>query len=182
VRNRTRLDLPLLTAAAVLACAAPAAAQQAPAPVPAPSTVTAIGTAQVTPAPEDRNDNASIRRAVEAARTEAVPAALKAARRRAVDLAFASGLNVGQALTVAETPSPYFGPYPQEQGTFGPGRFCGNVPRYRIQRSESGRIVRRTRIGTRRVCRIPRVVVSVTVTYAAVLRPSVTPTAPPPAA
>lgn len=181
MRNSSRRDLPLLTAAVLLGCAAPAGAQQAPAPTPSPATVTAVGTAQLTPEPEDRNDNASIRRAVEAARTEAVPLALKAARSRAVDLAFASGLNVGQALTVAETPSPFFGPYPQDQGTFGPGRFCGNVPRYRIQRNAAGRIVKRTRIGTRRLCRVPRVVVSVTVTYAAVQRPSATP-APAPAA
>lgn len=181
MRNIFRRDLPLLTAAALLACCAPAGAQQPPAPSPSPSTVTAIGTAQLSPEPEDRNDNDAIRRAVAAARTEAVPLALKAARSRAVDLAFASGLNVGQTLTVAETPSPFFGPYPQEQGTFGPGRFCGNVPRYRIQRAASGRIVKRTRIGTRRLCRVPRVVVSVTVTYAAVPRPAATP-APAPAA
>jgi hypothetical protein len=68
-----------------------------------------------------------------------------------------------------------FGSYGAE-GTFGPGRFCGNVPRYRTTRLANGR-VRRTRIGTRRTCRIPsRVGTTVSVVFAAV------PSAPAPAA
>lgn len=174
MRTLTRFALP--TAALCLAAAAPAAAQQ-PAPTGAAtaSTVSAIGTGQVRPEPEDRNNNDAIRRAVAAARTEAIPLALASARRRAVQIGFVSGLTVGQTLSVAETQTPFFGPY-GEDGTFGPGRFCGTVPRYRIERNAAGRIVKRTRIGTRRTCRVPsRVVASLTVTYAAAPKPAATP-------
>ena len=162
---------PLALAATVtgLALGMPAAAEAQSA---SPQTVTAVGTGEVRPTPSDRDDNEAIRRAVAAARQEAVPVALASARRRAVELGYASGLHVGGTLAISESQSPFsgpfYGPFPSDQGTFGPGRYCGRVPRYRTRRNASGRIVSRTRIGSRRVCRIPsRIFVSLSVTYAA---------------
>ena len=63
-------------------------------------------------------------------------------------------------------PSPFFGsPYGQD-GTFGPGKYCGLVTRYRTTRSPSG-AVRRTPIGRTRRCRFPtQVTATETVTFA----------------
>lgn len=64
------------------------------------------------------------------------------------------------------------GPFGSDQGTFGPGQFCGRVARYRTRRGPSGRIISRTRIGSRRLCRVPsRVFVAVTVTYSTTPKP-----------
>jgi hypothetical protein len=158
--------LALAAAVTGLGLGVPAAAQAQGA---SEQTVTATGTGEVRPTPSDRNDNDAIRRAVAAARQEAVPLAVASARRRAVELGFATGLHVGATLSVAEVQSPFYGPFPgSEPGTFGPGRFCGNIPRFRTRRDASGRIVSRRRIGTRRTCRVPsRVFVSLSVTYAA---------------
>lgn len=130
--------------------------------------MTAIGTAEVRPTPTDRDNNDAIRRAVRAAEREAIPLAVAAARARAVEIGFAGGLRVGAVVSMAETtPVPFYGPF-DVRGTFGPGRFCGDVGRYRIVRGANGRIVRRIRTGTRRLCRVPsRVAASVSVTYAA---------------
>jgi hypothetical protein len=129
----------------------------------------AMGTGEVRPEPRDRNSDASIRSAVDRARDAAVPLAVADARRRAVAFGFAAGLRVGGVISITEPqPNPFSGPFGQDRGTFGPGRFCGEVPRYRTERDASGRIVRRVRIGTRRTCRVPaRVTLSLMVTYAA---------------
>jgi hypothetical protein len=153
-------------AAGALVCLAPATASaQEP-----EHTVTAVGVGEVRPQPSDRNNNDAIRRAVEAARRSAIPLAVADARRNAVDIGFASGLRVGAVHYIAETaPSPpFYGPFGQDQGTFGPGRFCGRVPRFRTVRAPNGAVIRRRRIGSRRTCRIPnRVAISLTVTYEA---------------
>lgn len=150
--------------AALALAAAPSALAQ---PTTTEPSVTATGVGEVRPEPADRRSNDSIRAAVERARTAAIPKAVADARRRAVEYGVATGLRVGAVISVAEpSPGPWF--YPGGQGSFGPGRFCGRVPRYRTQRSADGRIVRRTRIGMRRTCRVPsRVTVAVSVTYAA---------------
>lgn len=159
-----RRALLAVPAAIALATTGVAAAQ-----APAPQTVTATGIGEVRPVPSDRSSQESIRAAVERARAAAVPVAIAAARRRAVEIGFAAGLRVEGAVSVAEAePSPFYGPFPQDRGTFGPGRYCGTVPRVRTERNAAGRIVRRRRIGTRRLCRVPaRVTVALTVTYAA---------------
>ncbi len=166
----------VLAALAVTAVALPTASAGAQAP--APGTITATGSAAVTPTPEDRRSNASIARAVEEAQAEALPLAIRAARDRAGALARESGLTLGALVGIGDqgaVPFGYFGPYGAE-GTFGPGRFCGNVARYRTTRLANGR-VRRTRIGTRRTCRVPRTVgTAVSVVFATA------PPAPAPAA
>ena len=127
----------------------------AEAQTPAPQTVAATGSGEVRPEPRDRNSNASIRSAVERARQAAAPLAVADARRRAVGFGLAAGLRLGGVISITEPlPSPW-GPLGQDRGTFGPGLFCGRVPRFRTERDASGRVVRRVRLGARRTCRIP---------------------------
>lgn len=147
----------VLAALAVTAVGLPTASAGAQAP--APGTVTASGSAVVTPTPVDRRSERSIARAVEEAQAEVLPLAIEAARERAGALARASGLVLGALVAVGDQGSIPYGPFGSygAEGTFGPGRFCGNVPRYRTTRLATGRI-RRTRIGTRRTCRIPRTI------------------------
>ena len=166
--SRPALALAASTLTIGLLSASSAPAQQA-GPQPQPQTVTAVGTGEVRPQPSDRNDNDAIGRSVAAARRAVVPVAVSSARARAVQIGLATGLRVGGILSVSEAPSnPFFGPFDPSSGTFGPGRFCGQVPRFRTVRAPSGRVVRRRRIGSRRMCRVPsRVFVSLTVTYAA---------------
>lgn len=159
----------LAVAASVLALGAlsSTAAAQAPVPGPGPGTVAAIGTASVKPTPEDATSNASILAAVREARRLVIPRAAGDARARAALLATAGGLKLGALVGIEDTaPSPFFGSSYGQDGTFGPGRFCGLVTRYRTTRSPSGAI-RRTRIGRTRRCRIPtQVAATVTVTFA----------------
>jgi uncharacterized protein YggE len=143
----------VLAVATAAAAAVPAsAAAQAPA---APGTVSATGSATVRPTPLDRESNASIVKAVEDAQEEVLPLAVRAARERAQRLATESGLVLGALVGIADAPLSPFGPYSGygAEGTFGPGRYCGNVGRYRTTRRD-GR-VRRVRVGTRRTCRVP---------------------------
>jgi len=171
--RRTPLVLAALTLTATAVPTAAAGAQ-----TPAPGTVTATGSAFVVPTPENRRSSDSIARAVEEAQAQALPQAIRAARERAQALATGSGLVLGALVGISDqggSPYGFHGPFGAE-GTFGPGRFCGDVPRYRTTRLASGR-VRRTRLGTRRTCRVPsRIGATVSVVFAA------TPPAPAPAA
>lgn len=164
----SRFSIAAATAtAAALALAVPAGAQQ---PL-SPGTLTVVGTGQVVPTPRDRNSNTSIAAAVERARSAALPRAIVNGRVRAVALASVSGLTLGPLLAIAEAASlsnvfPYASPY-GENGTFGPGRYCGTIRRVIYKRDAAGK---RKRAGFRSVrsCRIPREVsMSVTLTFAA---------------
>lgn len=147
-----------------IAVAAPATAT-AQAPAPAAGTVVAGGNGTVTPKPGDRTSNDSIAKAVAEAQAAALPLAIRNARARAKVLAEESGLTLGALTGIADNSPFFFGPF-GENGTFGPGRFCGNVGRFRTTRLASGRVMR-TRIGTRRQCRVPsRIVTTVTLTFA----------------
>jgi uncharacterized protein YggE len=166
-RHPSRLPVILALAAPAALAAVPAAAQ---APAPAP-TITAIAVGQVKVEPSDRTSNDAIAKAVKAAVERATPKAIAAGRERGAELAAAAGLTLGRLVSVADTPStpfgPFYGPYGQ-QGTFGPGRYCGNVPRFKLKRNAQGRVVSRKRVGTRRTCRIPASVsASVTMTFEA---------------
>jgi hypothetical protein len=158
----------LIVAAAVALAAgvlAGTASAQAPA-TPAPGTITAVGTASIKPTPDDANSNDSIAAAVRQAKRTAIPSAVSDARNRAVLLAAAGNLKLGALLGIADVPSsPFFGGFGQD-GTFGPGRFCGMVSRYRTTRSKSG-AVRRKLVGRTRRCRVPdRVIATEAVTFA----------------
>lgn len=147
----------ILTAALALAVPASASAQT-------PPTITATGLADAKPEPENRRSDASIRKAVEEAEAKALPRALTAAREQAGALAAAAGLTLGPLVAIADAPANQFPYYYSQLGTFGNGRYCGNVRRVRTVVRNGVR--RRVSAGTRRVCRVPpRVFASVQVTY-----------------
>lgn len=157
---------------ALAAAPTPAAAQE---PLPAPSgTIAAVGSATVKPTPRDRKSERSIAKAVADAKAEVLPSAIASANARAKVLAEQSGLGLGALIGIADqAPSPFgfSGPFGGE-GTFGPGRYCGIVPRFRITRLANGS-VRRKRIGSRRSCRVPTAIATtVTVTYATARPPA----------
>ena len=148
-----------ITAAAALA-ATPATAQVA---APPPNTISVNGSAQIEPKPFDKKSNTSIKKAVAAARAKAVPLAIANGRARAATLSQLGGLPLGALISISETPSgpPFFfggGPF-GDDGSFGPGEFCGTVRRPITRRDASGR---RKVVATRssRVCRVPRFVTS----------------------
>lgn len=156
-----RKSMSLVAVASALLVAAPAAHAQAP------GTLSSSGIAEGTVKPENRNSETSIREAVAAARTQALPGAIANAKARAQELATAAGVKLGAlvALTDAGSSQPYyFSPY--GYGTFGIDKYCGQVPNYRTVTRDGKR--RRVRVkGTHRVCRVPnRIVVTATVTYA----------------
>jgi hypothetical protein len=167
-RAAMRWQIGLATVAAAAMLAVPAAEAQAP---PGKS-VTTIGVGTASVKPEDRKDNASIKEAIEAADAAARPKAIASARERATELAQAAGLTLGGITSVSDAPTvpyyygPFGGPY-QLQGTFGPGKFCGNIRTSHIKRDSNGRAHRV--LGKRhRVCRFPSTLtVSLTVTFAA---------------
>ena len=112
--------------------------------------------ARVEPKPLDKKSNASIKKAVEQARAKAVPLAIADGRGRAATLSQLAGIPLGALISIAEAPAaPYFFPGPfGEDGTFGPGEYCGTVRTRIFRRDAQGR---RRAVGTRtrRLCRIP---------------------------
>jgi uncharacterized protein YggE len=106
-----------------LVSAAPALAAQG-------STVTATGTGQTRVTPTDRNSNASILAAVDAARKASISTAISQAHEYAQQYAAAVGLTLGGVLSISDAsngggyygPGPFFGP-------FGPNQYCGTVRR-----------------------------------------------------
>jgi uncharacterized protein DUF541 len=156
----------------------PGAAAAAPAPEGRTIAVYATGRARVVKPKEQTNT--TVRAAVAGAHDKALPTAIANARGEADKLAAASGLTLGQIVSVEEQQfgvAPFF-PYGfgfEQLGTFDPGRFCGDIrrpifaPRKQGQRGPHGLRGRRL-IGFRKrhVCRVPQVaVVAVEVTYAA---------------
>ncbi len=156
----------LLALAALGASLALPTVAGAQAPVPA-ATVEAYGTGSVKPVPKDEKSNTSIAASVQVAQDKALPRAVADARTQAQELARAAGLTLGALTSVSNDsqPSPFFTPYGQE-GTFGPGRYCGTVrtPRYKTVNGKRVRVGTRTR----RSCRVPTTVTrTVKLTYAA---------------
>ena len=143
--------------------AAPSASAQAPT---VPDSISATATARVDVERPARLSDRTILAAVERARRGLAPEALRLVRREAVALGYAAGVRVGRLIALADSPLGPFGPFDyQAQGTFGPGRFCGTVARFRTRVVNGRRI--RERIGSRRTCRVPRQVSrTVTATYA----------------
>jgi Protein of unknown function (DUF541) len=166
-----RRSVPLAAAAAVTAAllAAPTAGAQAPAPA---RTITAIGAGRATVNKDVAQNSRAIAAAVEAARNRAIPLAIANAREEAQRLAAAGGLTLGPLVSVSEPePSPFFGgpvgsAYGAE-GTFGPGKFCGQI-RTPIRRRDARGVLRNTgRARTRFGCRVPgEVAQTVSATFA----------------
>lgn len=159
-RSRTRAGIAAVVAS--LACTVPATAQaQVPAPAP-PTTVSVTGTGTVKPTPLNRRSSASIAKAVRDAKAAATPLALADGRARATNLAAQAGLVLGSLLGITEgsaSPFPFFGPSYGQEGTFGPGRFCGTlrVPIYRRTANGGRRLLR---FRSRHACRVPSQVVT----------------------
>ena len=158
-RSRTRAAIAVV--AVTLACAPAAADAQVPAPPP-PPTITVTGTGTVKPTPLNRQSNASIARAVRDAKAAATPLAFADGRERAENLAAQTGLVLGALLGITEGATSgfaFFGPSYGQEGTFGPGRFCGTIRMPILRRTANGgrRVVRfRSRHG----CRVPAQVVT----------------------
>ena len=157
-------------ATAVVAATGIALASGGPPPVqpadPAANTVVATASTQARVVPPARRSDATIERAMRTARMRAIPAALEAAREEAAALAAAAGLRAGAAVGIRRDGSP-LGYWDQDSGRFGPGRWCGRIPRGR-------RVVRNADGTTRRVsrfrhgCPVPKsATIRVTVTFAA---------------
>jgi hypothetical protein len=137
--------------------AAPASADQA-------KSVTATGTAAVNVVPKDRNSNASIAAAVEAAQEASIPGAMSQAREYALRYAQAASLTLGAVVSVSDAQNggyggAFFGP-------FGPNQFCGIAPQpiFRVVKH------RRKVVGSKPVrrCFVPRFAsTTLTVTYSA---------------
>lgn len=159
-----------LVASAAVA-AAPALAQAPPVAAPVPHTLTVTGSAQVKPKPRDRSSNASIAKSVAVARRKAIPLAVGNGQGRAATLAQATGVTLVELVaTSSSSPSVpfYVGPYYGEDGTFGPGKYCGTVRSPIFRTDASGR---RKVVGTRKrhSCRVPSFVnVSLEMTWTTV--------------
>ncbi len=160
--RRFRRTAATLCAAGALGLAGAASAQA--------ETIVAVGTGQAEVTPGDRKSNSSIRAAVRAAEREAIPRAIINARLQAALIGDAAGLALGAITSVEQQfPSP-FGPYYFSR--FGPNTYCGTVTRGIFRKSPDGkrRLVRRV---TRRQCSVPEYAsTTVTVTFAAALRPA----------
>jgi hypothetical protein len=147
---------------AALAGSAPAIADQTA------KTVTATGSAVVKVVPKDRQSNASIKAAVEAAHQAGIPEALRDAHGYALKYAKATGLTLGSIVSVSDVPgngTGYIGPF-GFYGPFGPNQYCGTVHRAIVKVVNGKRRV----VGTKRVHRCivpPFEATSLTVAYSA---------------
>jgi hypothetical protein len=168
--RRTASLASLAAAVAATLVAAPAAQAQAPGPT---RTLTAVTAGRATVAREGLAQNSkAIGAAVEAARERAIRLAIANAREEAQRLAAAGGVTLGPLVSVSEPPpSPFLGgplggPYGAE-GTFGPGRFCGQIRTPIRRRNAQGRLVSTGRVRSRFGCRVPpEVAQTVTATFA----------------
>jgi hypothetical protein len=117
--------------------------------------------------PKNRNSNASIVSAYDAARQAAIGGALSEAHTYALAYAKGVGLTLGSVESVSDAQNTLFYGPGEFVGPFGPNQFCGTL-RQAITKKEKNR--RRKVVGTRKVhrCIVPgSAYVTLTVTYAA---------------
>ncbi|MDQ6606315.1 MAG: hypothetical protein M3Z06_07190 [Actinomycetota bacterium] len=99
----------------------------------AAKSITATGASQVKVVPKDRQSNASIVAAVNAAEKVGIPAAVSSAHALALSYAAAAHLKLGAVLSVSDVQSNggFIGPYGGSSfvGPFGPNKYCGTVRR-----------------------------------------------------
>lgn len=135
---------------------------------PVPGTVVATGSAQRAVLAPARRSDRSIDRAVVAARERALPAAVAAARREAVALGRSASLRVGRLVAIRrDVVAP---PFSNDDGRFGPGRWCGRIFSHRTVRRADGSTRRVAH--TRHSCQVPKdASVRVTATFAAAPAP-----------
>ena len=149
-------------------CLAAAVQAQDVVPTAAQRTLVAAGIGQVKVTPKDRQDNASIAAAVEAAEAKALPAAVADAKAQAQALATAAGVTLGGLLSVGNQASPpgFYGPFFYTNGTFGPGKYCAKVRTVSFVKGKDGKRHRKL-LPPHRVCRVPPSVTrTVQLTYA----------------
>lgn len=168
----TQFVLRTVVAVALLAffagCLAAVANAQDAAPVPPQRTLVAAGLGSAKVTPQDRNSNASIVAAVEAAEAKALPAAVADARKQAQELAGATGVTLGAVLSISNqgTGPGFYGPF-FYGGSFGPNRFCGTIRTPVFKTDAQGRRRSTGKVRTRRVCRVPPTIQrTVQLTYA----------------
>jgi hypothetical protein len=169
--TRTRSIVAATAAAAAVAGVALAKGGGTPAPQPDPPAYTVVTTASAKRhvAVPTRKSDASIERAMRAARRQALPAAVAAARVDATEVGAAAGLRPGRVVGIRRDVPP-LGTWDESSGSFGPGKWCGRVyaGRRTVRRADgTTRRVTRSRHG----CNAPKVATStVTVTFAAQTR------------
>jgi uncharacterized protein YggE len=114
----------------VVAAAAAAPSALADTTPPAKS-VTATGTGSVKVKPANRHSNASIAAAEAAAQKAAVPLAIDDAKQNAQLYASAAGLTLGSIVAVTDVNpgGPFYPPFGDQGGPFGPGKYCGTIRR-----------------------------------------------------
>lgn len=157
----------LLAAGGVAAIGLASGASPQPAPPDPPAfTLVASGSAQRPVTAPARRSNATIDRAVRAARARAVPAAVAAAQREAGVLGAATRLRVGRIVAARRDVSPL--PYwDGDEGRFGRGVWCGRLYAGRRSVTRPDGTTRRV-ARYRRGCQVPKTgAVRVTVTFAA---------------
>jgi hypothetical protein len=149
-------------------CLAATVQAQDVAPTTAQRTLVAAGVGQAKVTPKNRQDNASIAAAVEAAETKALPAAIAEAKAQAQALATAAGVTLGGLLSVSNQAASvgFYGPFYYPSGTFGPGKYCGKIRTVRLVTGKDGKRHRKVQ-PPHRVCRVPPTVTrTVQLTYA----------------
>ncbi|MCW2994270.1 MAG: hypothetical protein JWQ18_1765 [Conexibacter sp.] len=148
-------------------CLAAVAGAQEPVPAPTQRTVVAAGTGLARVTPKDRDSNASIVAAVDAAGKKALPLAFADAREQATELAQQAGVALGALLTISNAQSAggiFYGPY--AYGSFGPDTYCGSVRTRSVTVGKDGKR-RYGKYRTHDVCRFPSTLQrSVQLTYA----------------
>jgi Protein of unknown function (DUF541) len=152
--------------AILVAGGATVALAAAPVAAAAGQTVTATGTGLKAVHPSNRNNNASIVRAFDAARHAAIGGALRQAHEYAVDYAKAVGLTLGPVMSVSDAQNTFYGPG-SFYGPFGPDQFCGTLRQPIFKKGKNGK---RKVVGSHKVhrCIVPSFAnVTLTVTYAA---------------
>jgi len=131
-------------------------------------TVSAVGGAAVKVVRPAHKSDASIRKAVDAAREKVYPAAVASARQEAQRLASALGVQLGALQTVAEQSNFPFGPSNVAglDGTFPNGKFCGTVRVAVFKQTKDGRRPIPGKFRKHFGCRVPpSVTLTVTATF-----------------
>ena len=121
---RKTLLIPLVAAAA-LTTAAPAMAQ----------TITATGTQSVKVKPSNRQNNASIVAAVQAAQLAGISGAIADAHQLAGEYASSAGLTLGSIVSITDviTNGPFGGFSSSTFCPFGPNQYCGTVQQISVR-------------------------------------------------
>lgn len=159
--------MPARVGTLTIAACLTAALAAGPAAAATGDTVTATGTGQSRVLPHDRNSNASIRTAYDAARHAAIAGAIADAQRNAQDYAKAVGLTLGPVVSIsdAQNGNGFYGPV-DYLGPFGPNQFCGTIRQPVFKRADGRRKVVKTRKVHR--CFVPRYAyTTITLTYSA---------------